>query len=176
MLPNQKCFLNPTQLGEIFNVVFPSQDYINKSAFKDFSNCLFLSKRKLTQGKDGHAKPGFIRGAMAAYEDGPNFDYKSAVPHLKVCIVTDKSYTVTDDTIIYLGSHNFTPSAWGKTEKGDSVLNITNTELGVVFPPLPGSASRKQQIVADLPFKFPPRKFAGLDSDPFFNAFFSADA
>ena len=51
MLPNQKCFLNQSQLGEIFNVVFPSQDYIHKSPLKDYSNCLFLSKMFVTQTK-----------------------------------------------------------------------------------------------------------------------------
>jgi tyrosyl-DNA phosphodiesterase 1 len=119
-------------------------------------------------------KPGFVRDALSMYESAENFNHQGVIPHLKVCIVTDKTYTIDDDTIIYLGSHNFTPSAWGKVEKNDSVLSITNTELGVVFPPLPGSAARKQQIVKDLPFKFPPRKFP-TDKLPFFNTFFSAN-
>ncbi|KAK7438231.1 hypothetical protein VKT23_018162 [Stygiomarasmius scandens] len=37
---------------------------------------------------------------------------------------------------VYLGSHNFTPSAWG-TVSGSAfnpVLNIRNYELGIVFP------------------------------------------
>jgi tyrosyl-DNA phosphodiesterase-1 len=37
---------------------------------------------------------------------------------------------------LYVGSHNMTPSAWG-TISGSSfqpILNITNYELGVVFP------------------------------------------
>ena len=98
--------------------------------------------------------------------------YKGAIPHLKVMILTDDTWEVTDDTVIYFGSHNFTASAWGRYEKGDSVLALANTELGVLFPPKPGSAELKRSIVADLPFKFPPRKFKA-DEKPFFNNFFA---
>ena len=30
-------------------------------------------------------------------------------------IITDKN-EISDDTILYFGSHNFTPSAWGRIE------------------------------------------------------------
>ena len=111
---------------------------------------------------------------MAMYESASNFNHQGAIPHLKVCVVTDKSYTIDDDTIIYIGSHNFTPSAWGKVEKNESILSVTNTELGVVFPPQSGSAARKQTMVTDLPFSFPPRKFPA-DTQPFFNSFFAGE-
>lgn len=99
--------------------------------------------------------------------------YAGAIPHLKVLLMTDDSWEVNDDTVIYFGSHNFTASAWGRYEKGDSVLALANTELGVLFPAAPGSAALKKTIVADLPFKFPPRKFKP-DEKPFFNNLFAA--
>ncbi|TFK73058.1 phospholipase D/nuclease [Pluteus cervinus] len=37
---------------------------------------------------------------------------------------------------LYIGSHNFTPSAWGTLSGSDfnPILNVTNYELGVMFP------------------------------------------
>jgi hypothetical protein len=31
-------------------------------------------------------------------------------------IITEKNDSITDDTLIYMGSHNFTPAAWGRVE------------------------------------------------------------
>lgn len=101
--------------------------------------------------------------------------YKGIIPHLKVMVMThNPDFKVDDDTVIYFGSHNFTASAWGKYEKKETILQLSNTELGVVFPCKQGSAALKQQIVADLPFKYPPAKYPA-DVKPFFNDFFTND-
>jgi len=36
----------------------------------------------------------------------------------------------------YIGSHNFTPSAWGNLSGSakNPILNVTNFELGILFP------------------------------------------
>jgi len=60
----------------------------------------------------------------------------------------------------YVGSHNFTPSAWG-TLSGSSfnpVLNISNYELGIVFPLT--SNEDADQVAC---FKRPPQKYTGND-------------
>ena len=109
------------------------------------------------------------------FEPNPNYErHDGIIPHLKVLIIANDRFDVNDDTVIYFGSHNFTASAWGKYEKEETVLQISNTELGVLFAPKLGSAAMKQKIIEGLPFKYPPRKFA-KDESPFFNNFHKSD-
>ena len=126
-------------------------------------------------GSGNYNKPSFIKEALSMYEPSSKATYfEGIIPHLKIMIVTHNSnFEIDDDTVIYFGSHNFTASAWGKYEKNETVLQISNTELGVVFPCKPGSAALKQQIVGDLPFKYPPSKYPSV-KHPFFNDFFKA--
>ena len=117
-----------------------------------------------------YEKPAFIKETLAQFEpSGRSPNFEGIIPHLKVCVATH-SAEVDDDTVIYFGSHNFTASAWGKYEKEGSTIAFTNTELGVVFPCKPGSAALKRQIVADLPFKYPPLKFP-KGVQPFFRGY-----
>lgn len=52
-------------------------------------------------------------------------------------IVTDKDQEskITDDTILYFGSHNFSAAAWGNLEKNETQIAIANWEIGVLFGP-----------------------------------------
>ena len=39
--------------------------------------------------------------------------------HAKIMIVNDKEDDkINDNSLLYFGSHNFSPSAWGNIEKG----------------------------------------------------------
>ena len=117
-----------------------------------------------------------MKESLGVYEPSTKFEgYNGVIPHLKVLIMTNDDWEINDDTLIYFGSHNFTASAWGRYEKGDTVLAVANTEIGVVFPSCPNSAEIKKQIVGDLPFRFPPRKFKS-EEKPYFNDFFSSSA
>jgi tyrosyl-DNA phosphodiesterase-1 len=58
--------------------------------------------------------------------------------------------------MLYFGSHNFSAAAWGNLEKKGTQISIANWELGVVFPPAPGSAQLKKRIVESLPLKVLP--------------------
>jgi hypothetical protein len=49
---------------------------------------------------------------------------------------------ITDKTVIYLGSHNMSPGAWGTFETS-SKFQVTNYEIGVVYEPKVGSAALK---------------------------------
>ncbi|WVF69182.1 hypothetical protein IAT40_003957 [Kwoniella sp. CBS 6097] len=64
---------------------------------------------------------------------------------------------------IYVGSHNFSPSAWGNVDvkKNPPTLNIKNYELGIVFPLDRANA----RMVADrvAPYKRPARKYSAGD-------------
>ncbi|KIJ06061.1 hypothetical protein PAXINDRAFT_57820, partial [Paxillus involutus ATCC 200175] len=53
----------------------------------------------------------------------------------------------------YVGSHNFTPSAWG-TLSGSGFSPLVNYELGILFP-LYGEEDAKRVAC----FKRPPRKY-----------------
>ncbi|KJE03342.1 tyrosyl-DNA phosphodiesterase 1 [Cryptococcus gattii NT-10] len=61
---------------------------------------------------------------------------------------------------VYVGSHNFSPAAWGTldTKKSPVTLSIKNYELGIVFP-LYGQQSN---VAADkvAPYKRPPKKYS----------------
>lgn len=109
---------------------------------------------------------------MCKFETNPLFTYNDGViPHLKIMIVTDDDYEINDNTIIYFGSHNCTRSAWGKLEKGNTQISLSNTELGVIYPAIVGSAATKKSIVRSFPFKFPPEKLS-KDEKPFLNDVF----
>ena len=58
---------------------------------------------------------------------------------------------INDDSIIYLGSHNLSYSAWGWYLKND-ILKVNNVELGLILLPKKGSKSLKSQIISNLNF------------------------
>lgn len=51
---------------------------------------------------------------------------------------------INDDTSIYLGSHNFSPSAWGHIDHEQEAVSINNWEFGVVFGPQKDSKAMKE--------------------------------
>ena len=68
--------------------------------------------------------------------------------HAKIMVVNDgPKNEVGDSSMLYFGSHNLSPSAWGNQEKGDTQLSIANWELGVVFPPGVGTSKVKNEIM-----------------------------
>ncbi|KAF8991300.1 phospholipase D nuclease [Cyathus striatus] len=78
---------------------------------------------------------------------------------------TDDEIQVVEPAIgwAYIGSHNFTPSAWG-TLSGSSfnpVLNITNYEVGVVFP-----LKDEKDIDRVSCFERPPKKYTAGRDEP----------
>ena len=61
---------------------------------------------------------------------------------------------------VYVGSHNFTQSAWGTLSGSgfNPVLNVTNYELGVVFPIKDEEQLRRVQL-----WERPPRRYERED-------------
>lgn len=166
LYPNEAKSLTKNDYPKLINIIFPTMKYVEESPFdKNFACCLFLNT-------ETQEKQWFIQDAMCKFESNPLFVYNQGViPHLKIMIVTDDDYEIDDNTVIYFGSHNCTRSAWGKLEKGNTQISQSNTELGVLYPPMLGSASTKKSIVRSLPFKFPPEKLSG-DEKPFLNDVF----
>ena len=66
---------------------------------------------------------------------------------MKSIIVCKENYEIDDDTVIYIGSHNFSENAWGIATFNDEFyteINISNTELGLLYFPKKGSKHIKQ--------------------------------
>lgn len=156
--------LPPTERAaflDMFHIVFPTEEYVERA--QATPDCLFF--RKST-----YESFSFERSVLSLYNgDGRLQGDDRVVPHYKVIIVTfAKDFGITDDTVLYLGSHNFTQAAWGRSSNFDQRFTVWNFELGAVFPPRPGSAQRKREIIARLGFAFPPQRYSQFDT-PFFN-------
>ncbi len=114
-------------------VVFPAKDYVeNSQEGPQYSNCLILNP-------ESYYKESFPKDIFYQFQCPEDYAFhEGIIPHLKVFVVCDESGDIEDDTIIYFGSHNFSPSAWGRFEKDYSQLSISNSELGVLLPPIKG--------------------------------------
>lgn len=64
---------------------------------------------------------------------------------------------------IYVGSANFTPSAWGRKVKGGTHLLVSNYELGVYIKGFDGSPSGKDILI---PYKRDPLQKYSIDDVP----------
>lgn len=49
--------------------------------------------------------------------------------------ITTIDSKITDNSTIYIGSHNFTKQAWGKILERSNKFHLNNTELGVLMGP-----------------------------------------
>jgi len=146
-------------------LIFPSKDYVeNCTEGAQYSGCLILAP-------ETYNKESFPKDIFYQFQAPEHYAFhEGIIPHLKVWVVTDESGEIDDDTIIYFGSHNLSPSAWGRYEKDYTQLSIANSELGVLLPPMKGntlyrlinylgSKQRKQKLINSLSFKFPPKKY-----------------
>jgi len=71
---------------------------------------------------------------------------------------------ITDNTVLYFGSHNFSAGAWGNQELKNLVqLHMSNTELGILFPAQAESRTFKRLIFETLPLKLPPQPYGKYD-------------
>ena len=111
-------------------MVFPTKDYIDNSLEgQDCAGCLILAP-------EIYERNTFPRNILHQFQGSEGYAFNDGIiPHLKVFVVTEESGEITDDTYIYFGSHNFSPAAWGRYEKDCSQISISNTELGVLYPP-----------------------------------------
>lgn len=77
--------------------------------------CLFLNEMHYDSFK-------FKQNILKKFELNEKLDKKlMIIPHYKIFIVSHHNNTskllIDDDTMIYIGSHNFTKSAWGNIAK-----------------------------------------------------------
>ena len=114
-------------------LIYPTKEYVENSIEgPDASSCLLLSAKI-------YKKDTFPKEILCKFEAPEDYAYHDGlIPHIKVFIITEEDNSINDDTIIYFGSHNFSPAAWGKYEKDYSQISISNVELGVLVPPMKG--------------------------------------
>ena len=89
-------------------------------------------------------------------------DNQGLFPHNKVIIVANQDYSVDDDSLIYIGSHNLSSAAWGyEGTEGDYAGRHAgmNTEMGIIYPSKKGSGPMKRKILESLSFSMEPKDF-----------------
>lgn len=91
------------------------------------------------------------------YDCTSDLNHSKYSMHSKIMTVYSSSSSRAVE-YIYLGSHNFTASAWGKTTKQGSMLMINNFEVGVIIP-------KSTHKSFEYPYLRPPPKY-GLNDLP----------
>ena len=148
------------KLLQNFNVIFPSKKFVDQSKFgPKTASCLFFDKDTFESFK-------FLKSALKQYHK--NNEDESLIPHIKMFVVSNSGRLINDDTVIYIGSHNFTPAAWGKFEHDSSWISINNYELGILIPPLKSSAKAKQALISQFDINFQLKGFDKYD-EPYFS-------
>ena len=96
-------------------VVFPTEEAIVGSHLGiEGTGCIRLPKKTWD-------KPTFPRSLFYALEEKAE-GHRRNVHHTKCWIVNEGGSEVNDKTVIYVGSHNFSPSAWGNMEKNGVLI------------------------------------------------------
>jgi tyrosyl-DNA phosphodiesterase-1 len=140
-----------------FQMQFPTNEYIQNNRYgAESADCIIMPSKY-------YASKSFPQRILHQLTpiDGDD-DYDHNLFHAKVMVISDDK-GISDDTCLYIGSHNFSPSAWGKFEKDNSQLCMNNYELGVWFPAKEGSQEKKKQLLSRLMFKYPPLKYKPSD-------------
>lgn len=111
-------------------IIYPAKDYVeNCVETPHYSGCLLLSPNT-------YEKPAFPKTMFHQFQGPDDYVYhEGIIAHIKVIVVTDESGEIDDDSFIYFGSHNLSPSAWGKYEKDYTQFTMSHSEMGVLVPP-----------------------------------------
>lgn len=164
VIPNLKVpqicdYASQTKYFNMLKLIYPTQSYINGLTPKNSDTaCLFFNKKI-------YHKVSFNTDILAQFENNEDvYGDENIVSHSKIFVVVRDS-KIDDDTVIYIGSHNFTKAAWGKISR--QKYEISNYELGVMYPPQHNSAELKRSIISRLSFKVPAWNYDD-DDIPFF--------
>ena len=141
----------------IFHCIYPTEEYVNLSLNGYNDTPLFFKKEFFDNIR-------FEKSILYKYEGKGDIDGDNGVvSHVKLMVIM-KNNVICDDSIIYLGSHNFTKAAWGKFVKNYKFYRLSNYELGVLIPSSKGSAKMKKEILDKISFKIPAEKYDEDDS------------
>ena len=163
-ISKQKNFFNNLYNGFNLNesntidIFYPSEYYIQTcEKGLELSSCLFFNNE-----------------ANKIYNDKlhdivlkDKFKERKTVFHSKIFIIGKRNklgnFILNNDSIIYIGSHNFSTSAWGNFEKNGTQVSVANYELGVIFDINLLSFQEKLDIYNNLLFNFDAPKYTEDD-------------
>ncbi|EAS03297.1 tyrosyl-DNA phosphodiesterase family protein (macronuclear) [Tetrahymena thermophila SB210] len=146
---------DPNLIEQKFRLIFPTAEYIYEDTIygPEYASPVILNQKY-------YEKESFPKSIFHQFCSPDNYFYHTgAIPHLKTMVVTDNDLQIKDDSIVYIGSHNFTAAAWGRFEKDYSQIYNSNTELGIIYPPMEDSACIKQEIINSFSFKLDAPKY-----------------
>ena len=142
--------------SKIYSII---KNYRHKNCEKgeELSSCLFFNQEAYKMNKD--------RLHDIVLKD--KFKDRETVFHSKIFITGKKNskgnFILNNDSIIYIGSHNFSSSAWGYYEKNETQIAVANYELGVIFDCNALSFEEKLDIYNNLLFNFDCPKYSSED-------------
>jgi tyrosyl-DNA phosphodiesterase-1 len=146
--------LSMKELAKCLEIQYPTKSYIEGVTLgSQAASCIILSTK-------AYEDKQFPKNCL--YKLTPIESYRGDLFHAKVAVLAI-DHKIDDNTLIYIGSHNISASAWGKMEKDNTQLCIANYEMGIIFPPREGSKQMKEEIVKALTFKYPPVKYEEID-------------
>ncbi|CAL1698599.1 unnamed protein product [Somion occarium] len=166
-------------------ILFPSDKTVKESALGEQGGGTMFCRRSQWEGAkfprtlfhDSRSKSGGVlmhsKMIIATFRDtGPSSKGKAPQSDSETEPESDDEVVEVDaqgreeDKVIgwaYVGSHNFTPSAWGTLSGSgfNPILNNTNFELGIVFPLR--SAEELERVAC---WERPPRKYVLGKDEP----------
>ncbi|KAI0262793.1 tyrosyl-DNA phosphodiesterase-domain-containing protein [Gloeopeniophorella convolvens] len=172
--PKSRRATTPLPTRETLRILFPTRDWVRASVLGEpgggtmfcrrstweaakFPRQLFCESRSRRGRVLMHSKMIIATFAKGSSPINVDTDTDSDADSDIVEVKKDKEDTMG---YAYVGSHNFTPSAWG-TLSGSGftpVLNVTNYELGVVFP-----LKDEAQLNRVVCYERPPKRYGPKD-------------
>ncbi len=164
-ISKQKNFFNNLYKG--FNlkesnnvdIFYPSENYIYTCEKGiELSSCLFFNNEAYKIYKDK------LHDIVLKEQ----FKDRKTVFHSKIFVTGKRNkqgkFILNNDSIIYIGSHNLSASAWGNYEKNGTQISIANYELGIIFDVNLLSFQEKLDIYNNLLFNFDAPKYTEDDA------------
>lgn len=126
-------------------IIYPTVQYVDSFQYgRELSSCLFLNKETFKSHIQRFKK----------FEVIPEIQNSKTIFHSKFFISCNDEHLdpdkISDNMVMYFGSHNFSIAAWGSFEKNDSQVSIANYELGIIFNPIKLRYEEKQKIIKSL--------------------------
>ena len=140
------------------DIFYPSEQYIhNCEKGLELSSCLFFNNEAYN----------IYKGKLHDIILKEKFKDRKTVFHSKIFITGKRNklnnFILNKDSFIYIGSHNFSSSAWGNFEKNGTQISIANYELGIIFDVNLLSYQEKLDIYNNLLFNFDAPKYTEDD-------------
>jgi len=170
--PKSRRAATPNPLPNTLKILFPTREWVRSSVLGEAGGgTMFCRKRSWEAAKfprtlfhESRSRRGRVLmhskmiiatflGAGSSLDEDPGSDSDSDVVEVK----GDQGDIVG---YAYVGSHNFTPSAWG-TLSGSGftpTLNVTNYELGIVF-----SLRDEADVERVVSYERPPKRYGSRD-------------